>query len=64
MLTLLGFAWSIGAAVVIAKEYLLIGGLLILISGAFDLFDGALARAKAQTTRFGAVLDSTVDRFG
>jgi len=62
MLTLLGFGWSIGAAVVIAKEYLLIGGLLVLLSGAFDLFDGALARAKAQSTKFGAILDSTFDR--
>jgi CDP-diacylglycerol--glycerol-3-phosphate 3-phosphatidyltransferase len=62
MLTLLGFVWSIGAAVVIAEEYLLIGGLLVLLSGVFDMFDGALARAKAQSTRFGAILDSTLDR--
>ncbi len=53
---------SIGAAVVIAKGYFLIGGGLILFSGAFDLFDGALARATSQSTRFGAILDSIVDR--
>jgi CDP-diacylglycerol--glycerol-3-phosphate 3-phosphatidyltransferase len=34
----------------------------VLLSGAFDLFDGALARAKNQTTSFGAFLDSTLDR--
>jgi CDP-diacylglycerol--glycerol-3-phosphate 3-phosphatidyltransferase len=35
---------------------------LVLFSGAFDMLDGALARAKKQETRFGAILDSTVDR--
>jgi CDP-diacylglycerol--glycerol-3-phosphate 3-phosphatidyltransferase len=61
-LTLLGFLWSLAAAVVIAKEYLFLAGLLVLFSGAFDLFDGALARAKGQGTKFGAFLDSTLDR--
>jgi CDP-diacylglycerol--glycerol-3-phosphate 3-phosphatidyltransferase len=36
--------------------------MLILGSGLFDLLDGALARFSKQTTKFGAVLDSTVDR--
>ena len=65
MLTLLGFLVSIGAAVAIALGYkynLFIGGFLVLFSGAFDLFDGALARAKGQVTKFGALLDSTLDR--
>ena len=35
---------------------------LILLSGLFDLVDGALARATGQSTRLGALLDSTVDR--
>jgi CDP-diacylglycerol--glycerol-3-phosphate 3-phosphatidyltransferase len=61
-LTILGFLGSLVAASLIALEYLFIGGLLVLLSGAFDLFDGALARAKNQTTSFGAFLDSTLDR--
>ena len=64
-LTLLGFLVSLGAGVVIALGYkynLLIGGFLILFSGAFDLFDGALARAKGKVTKFGALLDSSLDR--
>ncbi len=63
-LTLMGLAGSVAAGVVIAREYLLLGGVLVLLSGVFDLFDGPLARAKGQTTRFGAVLDSTSDRIG
>jgi CDP-diacylglycerol--glycerol-3-phosphate 3-phosphatidyltransferase len=35
---------------------------LLLLSGAFDLLDGVVARAAHRTSRFGALLDSTVDR--
>ena len=62
ILTLTNLALNIVAAYVIATGHLLLGGVLILGSGLFDLLDGALARFTKQTTRFGAVLDSTVDR--
>jgi len=61
-LTIAGFLVSVVAGVVIALDYLLIGGGLILFSGVFDMLDGSLARAKGQSTRFGALLDSTLDR--
>lgn len=61
-LTVLGFVVSLAAASVIALDELLIGGLLVLFSGSFDLLDGPLARATNQSTRFGAFLDSTLDR--
>ena len=63
-LTLTGCAMSMAASAVIAFDYLLVGGLLVLVSGAFDLFDGPLARAKGKATKFGAILDSTCDRLG
>ena len=62
ILTLTNLALNIVAAYVIAAGHLVLGGVLILGSGLFDLLDGALARFTKQTTRFGAVLDSTVDR--
>jgi CDP-diacylglycerol--glycerol-3-phosphate 3-phosphatidyltransferase len=61
-LTFINLALNIAAAYVIATGYLLLGGVLVLISGLFDLLDGALARFTKQTTMFGAILDSTVDR--
>jgi len=61
-LTLTNLALNIGAAYVIATGHFLLGGLLILIAGLLDLLDGAVARFTKQTTKFGAVLDSTVDR--
>jgi len=62
VLTFLGLAINIGAAYVIAINHLFLGGVLVLVSGLFDLLDGALARFTNQTTKFGAILDSTVDR--
>ena len=61
-LTFINLALNIAAAYVIAMGYLLLGGVLVLVSGLFDLLDGALARFTKQTTKFGAILDSTVDR--
>jgi CDP-diacylglycerol--glycerol-3-phosphate 3-phosphatidyltransferase len=61
-LTLINLALNIVAAYVIATNHLILGGVLVLVSGLFDLLDGALARFTKQTTRFGAILDSTVDR--
>ena len=61
-LTLTNLALNIVAAYVIATGHFILGGALILGSGLFDLLDGALARFSKQTTKFGAVLDSTVDR--
>ena len=62
-LTILGFLLNIVTAAIIASDRLLIGGILILVSGLFDMLDGALARASGQSTRFGALLDSTLDRY-
>ena len=62
ILTLANLALNIVAASVIATGQFLLGGVLILAAGVFDLLDGALARATKRTTKFGAVLDSTVDR--
>jgi CDP-diacylglycerol--glycerol-3-phosphate 3-phosphatidyltransferase len=61
-LTLINLGLNIVAAFVIATSHLLLGGVLVLVSGLFDLLDGALARFTNQGTKFGAILDSTVDR--
>lgn len=61
-ITLFGFCLAVVTAVLIASGYQLIAGIVMLISGYFDIIDGALARSTNQTTRFGAVLDSTLDR--
>lgn len=61
-LTVVGFLATLAAAGMIATDHLLIGGIIILFAGAFDMLDGALARAKKQESHFGSFLDSTLDR--
>jgi CDP-diacylglycerol--glycerol-3-phosphate 3-phosphatidyltransferase len=61
-ITWIGFAISIGASALIATGHLFPAGFVVLASGFFDMLDGALARHSKQTTRFGAVIDSTLDR--
>jgi len=58
----MGLLVSFGAAAAVALDHLLIGGLVLLFSGVFDLLDGPLARAKGRSTKFGAMLDSSLDR--
>ena len=40
----------------------LLGGVLILVAGFFDIVDGAVARATASESKRGAFLDSNLDR--
>jgi CDP-diacylglycerol--glycerol-3-phosphate 3-phosphatidyltransferase len=61
-LTVVGTLVSIGAAVAFARGAFLAGALLLLAGGFFDLVDGALARRQGTSSRFGAFLDSTLDR--
>jgi CDP-diacylglycerol--glycerol-3-phosphate 3-phosphatidyltransferase len=58
----LGFGLTIGAATLIFSGYLFAAGFIVLIAGFLDMLDGALARGTNQVTRFGSILDSTLDR--
>ncbi|HEY91097.1 MAG TPA: CDP-alcohol phosphatidyltransferase family protein [Dehalococcoidia bacterium] len=62
MITCFGVLISISAGVVIALGHPFIAGFIVLVGGFFDTIDGALARYTGQTSRFGAILDSTLDR--
>ncbi len=63
-LTVAGFAINVVAGVLIGLGHLLAGGLVMtLLAMPLDALDGSLARATHQQTRFGAFLDSVLDRF-
>jgi CDP-diacylglycerol--glycerol-3-phosphate 3-phosphatidyltransferase len=64
LLTILGFLINVGVAWMISRgpSLFTIAGGLILVAGIFDLLDGAVARGTNRATRFGALLDSTMDR--
>jgi len=61
-LTIIGFILTITAALILSY-HLRLGGILILLGGVFDMLDGIVARTKGKSTRFGAFLDSVLDRF-
>lgn len=63
ILTIIGLIVSIFAAYAFARGNLLAGALLILLSGFFDVIDGAVARNNNTKSKFGGFLDSTSDRF-
>ena len=63
MLTLFGLVITGVGALLVAMGQLLVGGVVLAFAGMFDIFDGALARASGKVYRYGAFLDSTVDRY-
>ncbi len=60
-LTLLGLLLTFAVAYLYLIDMRL-GALGLLVAGAFDTLDGQVARASGKASRFGAALDSTVDR--
>jgi CDP-diacylglycerol--glycerol-3-phosphate 3-phosphatidyltransferase len=54
----------IGSAATFALGKIHWGGVLLLISGLFDMMDGRVAREGGMSTPFGAFFDSTLDRVG
>lgn len=69
-LTVIGFLISVASAITFAfpnvflyNIYLAsIPGLLLFISGYFDVLDGAVARKTGTVSKFGGFFDSTLDR--
>ena len=63
-LTVLGFAITVAGAGLAALGLWLVAGIVVFAGGAFDMFDGALARATGRESKVGAFLDSVFDRWG
>lgn len=61
--TIIGLVLNIGVAAVIASGHPRWGGIFLIIASAFDMVDGAVARATNQMSKFGGFLDSTLDRY-
>ena len=62
ILTVAGLLVSLVAALVFFEGYFRLGALLVALSGVCDILDGELARRSGRRSRFGAFLDSTLDR--
>lgn len=62
-LTVMGLVLNGVVGWVVAEGRLQLAGVLLIVAGAFDMLDGAVARATGRVTRFGGVLDSVLDRY-
>ena len=62
VLTTLGLLLTAGAAFSVAVGRPMLAGMLLLLGGAMDTFDGAVARAAGRSTPFGGFYDSVSDR--
>ena len=62
-LTVIGFGVSVLAASAFVAGQIRSAGMLLIVAGLCDFFDGALARVSGQATTFGAFLDSVIDRY-
>ena len=61
-LTVFGFLVTLGAAALILTGNQFTAGFVVLVAGFFDMLDGSLARTTNRVTKFGGILDSTLDR--
>jgi CDP-diacylglycerol---glycerol-3-phosphate 3-phosphatidyltransferase len=61
--TIFGLLMVIVASVFIGMGDLRVGGVILLLSMPLDAVDGAVARAMQRQDKFGAMLDSALDRY-
>jgi phosphatidylglycerophosphate synthase len=63
-LTIAGLAFSLLAALLLARGDFLPAAFVLALTGLCDMLDGDVARLSGSASRFGAFLDSTLDRAG
>lgn len=61
--SIIAFITALAASMLIAKGWLILGGILVQLSSILDGVDGELARALRKTSRRGAFLDTILDRY-
>ena len=61
--TVAGLLFSVLSGILFWKGYFGTAGWALILSGACDVLDGRLARNTKKMTPFGALFDSTVDRY-
>ncbi len=62
-MTLIGFFMHVLPAWLIVQKHFVIAGITLILASIVDALDGELARRTNRVSKFGAFLDSTLDRF-
>lgn len=63
LVTYVGLILTIGVAILAGMGEIRWAGVAYIFAAVFDAMDGTLARVSGKGSRFGAFLDSTIDRF-
>lgn len=63
VVTVAGLLLVVLAAGFVAAGQFLVAGIILILGMPLDAWDGAIARALNRQSRFGALLDSTLDRY-
>ena len=63
ILTAMGFLISLLAAYLFHYGQFLGAGIMIILAGVSDILDGRLARETNKISKYGALIDSTIDRY-
>ena len=63
LMTVIGLLGNGIGALMLAQGKFLLGGIIILAMGPIDALDGATARARGESSPWGAFVDSTTDRW-
>jgi CDP-diacylglycerol--glycerol-3-phosphate 3-phosphatidyltransferase len=61
-ISLTGFALNVVAAVLVTQRLFFLAGIAFIVGSLMDTLDGRYSRMSGKGTRFGAFLDSTLDR--
>lgn len=63
LITFTGLLVNIYIAFLFSEGHIVLAGYLMILSGAFDVLDGAVAKATNKVTKFGGFFDSVIDRY-
>jgi len=63
VVTFAGLVFSLLAALYFIQGAFLYAGIMIILAGICDVLDGRLARETNKISKFGALFDSTIDRY-
>lgn len=62
LLSMIGLGINVWAAIHYARGQFWQAGVVMILANLFDMLDGRVARLNGRTTKFGAFLDSSLDR--
>ncbi len=62
-ITLLALLAGMAAGALFARNEPILAVVMIFLSGSLDMMDGEIAKHRKRTSKFGAIFDSTLDRY-